>query len=257
MYGNKEYPTVNRKQSVASERTQTRDEGAPIFGFADNRPEVIAQRKLQKMGNNASQVKKIAQLQTIANCYSAQQPTLQKKGASAVEVTPKHSSGSTCSENSPVQRAKVAVGFDGSNTQSMFAGPGNVLSTSGVANCIAVVVWDTGGQGAVMRHYDTVRAATGNLLPDAYTNGNALEFDAMVLAQLRADIVAQLNLNIAPTGLSFAISVGSVWVNVDTETSKWQSRMNLLTALKTAFDVEPSRGGSTASFDTTTNVLGG
>jgi len=70
----------NKSQSVASAVTQRQSSSASIFQFVDNRPEAIAQRKLQEMVNNHPKAKQATQLQAMANSYSSrQQKTIQKK----------------------------------------------------------------------------------------------------------------------------------------------------------------------------------
>ena len=86
----------NKSRSVTNEFRQKQRGGEPTFQFVDNRPETIAQRKLQEMANNCSRVKqlkaiqkmannnpqtkKAAQLQAITDNYTAgQQKTIQKK----------------------------------------------------------------------------------------------------------------------------------------------------------------------------------
>ncbi len=79
----------NKSQSVSIDHSQIQSDGETTFQFVDNRPEAIAQRKLQEMANNSPQVsqlrafqdmanngpqaKQSAQLQAIANSHSAQQ----------------------------------------------------------------------------------------------------------------------------------------------------------------------------------------
>lgn len=70
----------NKSQSVANEVAQEQSGSESTFQFVDNRPEAVAQRKLQEMANNSPQVKQAAQLQDRADNYSAQQQQpLQKK----------------------------------------------------------------------------------------------------------------------------------------------------------------------------------
>lgn len=86
----------NKNQSVANEVSQKQSGGKSTFQFIDNRPEAIAQKKLQEMANNSSQVKPLrafqeiannnsqakqaAQMQAIADNYSAKkQPPIQKR----------------------------------------------------------------------------------------------------------------------------------------------------------------------------------
>lgn len=82
----------NKNKAVANAVSQKQSGGGSTFQFADNRPEAIAQRKLQEMGNNTQQVsqlrafqdmansspraKQVAQLQAIADDPSIQQQQL-------------------------------------------------------------------------------------------------------------------------------------------------------------------------------------
>ncbi|MCI4671743.1 MAG: DUF4157 domain-containing protein [Bacteroidia bacterium] len=86
-----------KSQSVANTVSQKKSSGDSTLQFVDNRPEAIAQRKLQEMTNNSSrvsqlrafqeiadnspQVKQAAQLQEMADNYSAKlhQPTQKKE----------------------------------------------------------------------------------------------------------------------------------------------------------------------------------
>jgi hypothetical protein len=153
-----------------------------------------------------------------------------------------------------IQRVVVNVGFDNTATQSMFAGPGNELTTSDVGNCIVVVVWDTGGQGAVMRHYDTINAYQGTT-QDPVSGGAAFTWNVGAFIALRQQMIDDLGAHIAPLGHNFAISLGGVWSNVDQQSPVWLGRMNLIRAIVQVFGVEPVAAGSTATFDTTTNTF--
>lgn len=67
-------------QSTTNEVAQKKGNGGPAFQFIDNRREAIAQRKLQEMANNSTQVNRAAQLQAIADNHSAKQKQyVQKK----------------------------------------------------------------------------------------------------------------------------------------------------------------------------------
>jgi hypothetical protein len=57
----------NKSQSVANSISQKRHFSKSTFQFEDNRPETIAQRKLQEMANNSPQTKQAAQLQATKN----------------------------------------------------------------------------------------------------------------------------------------------------------------------------------------------
>jgi hypothetical protein len=70
-----------KSQSVANTVSQKQRRGESTFQFVDNRPEAVAQRKLQEMANNSPQAKQAAQLQAMANHHSLQQqqPILKKE----------------------------------------------------------------------------------------------------------------------------------------------------------------------------------
>jgi hypothetical protein len=86
----------NKNQVVSAETSQLQSGGKSTFQFINNRPEAVAQRKLQEMANNSPQIsqlrafqemadnspqaKQAAKLQSIADNYSAQQQLpIQKK----------------------------------------------------------------------------------------------------------------------------------------------------------------------------------
>ena len=79
MYEQVEKPKENISRAVANSVVQKKSNSQQCFGFADNRPEAIAQRKLQEMANNNSQAKKATQLQAMVNNHSSQQHPIQKK----------------------------------------------------------------------------------------------------------------------------------------------------------------------------------
>ena len=80
MYEQAKKTTVNKNQSVANALSQKQSNGDSTFQFVDNRPEVIAQSKLQETANNSPRVKQVAQLKAMADNYSAQQQQpIQKK----------------------------------------------------------------------------------------------------------------------------------------------------------------------------------
>jgi hypothetical protein len=49
----------NKSQAVSAVDSQMQSSGVATFQFADNRPEAIAQRKLQEMANNSPQVSQL------------------------------------------------------------------------------------------------------------------------------------------------------------------------------------------------------
>jgi hypothetical protein len=69
----------NKSQSVANAISQKQSGGESTFQFVDNRPETIAQRKLQEMANNSPQAEQVAHLQAIATNHSANTQLIQKK----------------------------------------------------------------------------------------------------------------------------------------------------------------------------------
>jgi hypothetical protein len=143
---------------------------------------------------------------------------------------------------------QVKVGYDDSRTQRMFAGPGDTLKTDGLGNCIAVVAYDSQGQGAVMRHYDTSKASTGTV-PDAISRGKALTFDRNALTTVRNDTGAALLRQVPGAHVTFAVAVGGVWADLDQTSSTWQSRHNLLRDIVAVFGFEPTRASREAIWD--------
>jgi hypothetical protein len=57
----------NKSQSVSNDESQMQRGGESTFQFIDNRPEAVAQRKLQEMANNSTQVKQLRAIQDMAN----------------------------------------------------------------------------------------------------------------------------------------------------------------------------------------------
>lgn len=69
----------NKSQSIATAVSQKKSKSQSTFKIVDNRPEAIEQRKLQDMANNSPQAKQAAQLQSISQQNSLQEPPIQKK----------------------------------------------------------------------------------------------------------------------------------------------------------------------------------
>lgn len=59
----------NKSHAVANAVSQKQNGGESSFQFADNRPEAIAQRKLQEMANNTQKAKETTQLQSMADNF--------------------------------------------------------------------------------------------------------------------------------------------------------------------------------------------
>lgn len=87
MYEQVKKPKGSKSRSVANSAGQKKGRVNQNFGFVDNRPEAVAQRKLKEMANNNSQVKQAAQLHVKADNYSAQQQkSIQKKNNTGLPV---------------------------------------------------------------------------------------------------------------------------------------------------------------------------
>ncbi|MEM8998811.1 MAG: DUF4157 domain-containing protein [Bacteroidota bacterium] len=70
----------NKRQAVSHGESKVQRSSESTFQFIDNRPEAVAQRKLQEMANNSPQAKQAAQFQVMADNHSAQQHNpIQKK----------------------------------------------------------------------------------------------------------------------------------------------------------------------------------
>jgi hypothetical protein len=62
----------NKSQAVANSSPKLQSNGESSFQFVDNRPEAIAQRKLQEVINNSPQVKQLRDCQAMANSFTVQ-----------------------------------------------------------------------------------------------------------------------------------------------------------------------------------------
>jgi len=79
MYEQVEKPKENKSRAVANSFTQKKSDGKQDFGFVDNRPEAVAQRKLQELGNKG------AELQVVSAQYIIQpKRPIQKKECDTV-----------------------------------------------------------------------------------------------------------------------------------------------------------------------------
>lgn len=104
----------NESRSTTNRSSQKQSSSESPFQFADNRPEALAQRKLQALANNHHQTKEAVQLQTMAENHSSHQPqVIQKKQglarpATQMERVPIHDDPALEGEADLV-RAKVAT----------------------------------------------------------------------------------------------------------------------------------------------------
>ena len=80
MYEQVKKPKENKSQAPANSVAQKKGHVKQGFGFVDNRSVAVAQRKLQEMANNPK-AKQKAQLQSIADNYSAQPQPIPKKNS--------------------------------------------------------------------------------------------------------------------------------------------------------------------------------
>lgn len=240
-----------QRQPAAALREQapgrtTAGEGATALNalqpYIDRSPRIRVQRRAIDAAFGSA-------IQRQADGLEDDEPLQARLGAAQAE--------SVEARNNVVQRVNIQVGFDGSATQSMFAGPADDLTTTGLGNCIAIVAYHSAAPslGAVMRHYDTVNAFAG-MENDPVSGGQALTFDAAAIGAISA-ATAVLLVNQVPaaagnTGL--AVAIGGVWRDVDPGTTRWQSRFNLINALIAATGVEPHLAAATVNFDVATST---
>ena len=74
----------NKSNAVKRSLSKKQGKSNSASQFVDNRPEGIAERKLQEMANNSPQVQQAAQLQAAANSHSAK--TSQGSGIETVQL---------------------------------------------------------------------------------------------------------------------------------------------------------------------------
>ncbi len=75
----------NKSRSIANDFSQNRCGKEPTFQFVDNRPEAIAQRKLQEMANNSPRAKQLKAFQETANNINGDLKITQFRKNKAVE----------------------------------------------------------------------------------------------------------------------------------------------------------------------------
>ncbi len=78
MYEQVEKPKENKSKTVANSVSQKQSRGGSTFQVVDNRPEAVAQRKLQEIAQNRPKEKQAGQLKSMADNHSAQQQLIQK-----------------------------------------------------------------------------------------------------------------------------------------------------------------------------------
>ena len=92
----------NKSQAASPEGPQMESSGGATFQFMDNRPEVIAQRKLREVVNNSPRVSQLKAFQDIAN-NSAES----KRAAQFQAMADNHSA----QQQLPIQRQKNNTGL--------------------------------------------------------------------------------------------------------------------------------------------------
>lgn len=66
MYSQENKSNENKSRAIANSVAQKKSNGRQGFGFVDNRPEAIAQRKLQEMANNSPRISQLKTYQQMA-----------------------------------------------------------------------------------------------------------------------------------------------------------------------------------------------
>lgn len=85
MYAQKEKLKKNKSRAVANPVGQMESNMNKGYGFQDNRPEFVVQRKLQEIARSSPHTKKTVQLQSIASTYFAKNQLSVQSMKSAVQ----------------------------------------------------------------------------------------------------------------------------------------------------------------------------
>ncbi len=118
---------------------------------------------------------------------------------------------------------RVPVGFSATRG----GGPGDVLTTSGLANCVAIVAFDARQRQAVMAHFDTG--------PIAESDGNAPTFDTGKLTVFKDRVTRELaGRTVQPPFVEFRVGLGTVWRDARNQVPR-QMTTNLMAALDAVF----------------------
>ena len=72
MYAQVEKPKDNKSRAIANSVAQKKSNGGKSFGFVDNRPEAITQRKLQEMANNNLGAKQLRGVNAPSPIYQSE-----------------------------------------------------------------------------------------------------------------------------------------------------------------------------------------
>lgn len=161
--------------------------------------------------------------------------------------------------NTPIQQAKVtqfakvSAGFD---PDMQFGGPADCLEIKGLANCIAVVTYDSHKCGAVLRHYDTVNAGYTQKR-DEISDDNYLDFGIANMATLKTTLDTKLRDKLYHPDIKYCVGLGALWRNVDPNRSWWMSRYSLIKAILAVFNAEPETAGLRITYDIPSNTMRG
>lgn len=149
-----------------------------------------------------------------------------------------------------IQRTRIAAGYDRMSS----GGKGDVLVTSGLMNCIAIVAQDKDSKAAVMAHYNTGLAYVVS----------SKTFSVDKLTAVRSTLLKELKKAVSDPDVEYFLGMGAVWFNMtyndnpkSTDSILWDQRFALLVALKKVFNTEPTKCGSTIEFDVSTSQMNG
>lgn len=149
------------------------------------------------------------------------------------------------------QLQKVLVSYD---PDMQFGGPNDELSTTGLFNCIAIVAYDSQKQGAVMTHYDTVKAYEG-MKKDDVSQKNYIVFGSANMEILKAQLDKMLLSKLKHSNIQYCVGLGAVWHNINPSIAHWMSRHSLIQAIITVFNMEPTVVGRTINYNINSNTM--
>lgn len=117
----------NKSQAVSNGLTQKEGSKDSAYQFADNRPEAIAQRKIQDMANSSSQVSQLRVFQEMADkspqVKQADQQAIQKKGSNPGQQETDNNSPQEKDpaklKRSEIMRQKLEAGSEEDETSSI------------------------------------------------------------------------------------------------------------------------------------------
>ena len=114
-------------------------------------------------------------------------------------------------------------------------GSGDVLTTSGLANCIAIVAYDKKTEKAAMYHFNTI---------STFKSDNTVKPAELSKAKTTVDAALKKE---GGKVTKYYVSIGGLWKDAKGEVDKM--RHNLLMAVIKTFNYEPKKAGKKATFD--------